>query len=253
MKEKKLIRLLSRMEDYLVLFFCVGMFCVGSYGLYDSYLVYHQANDDSILKYKPGYEGEEPEKEIQGRMTAWLTLEGTGIDYPVMQGESNFEYLNKNPYGEYSLSGSIFLDCRNAADFSDEYSLLYGHHMEKGYMFGDLDFYRNEEFFNAHEEGTLILRKTDSDEKENAEEQIEIRIISVMEALATDEVIFQVGKDVSGDKIQEILDKIEDTAIYKRPYEGNELIGFSTCKYPDTTERTVVIGELVREKLFGNS
>lgn len=247
-ESRGILDLLNRCEDFLVLVFCLGMFLVGAYGLYDSFMVYHQANDDSILRYKPGYEGEAPEKEIQGNMVAWLTLEGTGIDYPVMQGDNNFEYLNTNPYGEYSLSGSVFLDCRNAGDFSDSYSLLYGHHMENGYMFGALDRYRKEAFFREHETGTLTV----------GDRKREIRIIAVLEAMATDEVIFSAGRDVCDDqtvgggresagldrKTEDILKKIEETAIFSRYYEGKPLIAFSTCRYPDTAERTIVIGEL---------
>ncbi|MBR1845920.1 MAG: class B sortase, partial [Oscillospiraceae bacterium] len=61
-----------------------------------------------------------------------------------MQGETNGKYLNTDPYGEYSLSGSIFLDSRNAGDFSDSYSLVYGHHMADGMMFGALDAFFDE-------------------------------------------------------------------------------------------------------------
>lgn len=43
-------------------------------------------------------------------MVAWLTIDDTKIDYPVMQGKDNTEYLNKDPYGDYALAGSIFLD-----------------------------------------------------------------------------------------------------------------------------------------------
>lgn len=48
------------------------------------------------------------------------------------------EYINKDVYGEFSLSGSIFLSCMNKKDFSDNYNLVYGHHMANGGMFGDV-------------------------------------------------------------------------------------------------------------------
>lgn len=226
----KWIRLLSTIEDLLVFLFCLLFFLAGVYGLYDSYLIYRQANDSSILKYKPGYEAELPEKEIQGNMVAWLTLEGTGIDYPVMQGENNFEYLNKNPYGEYSLSGSVFLDYRNHADFSDDYSLLYGHHMEKGYMFGELDLYRDSAFFAEHMEGNLHVNGKDR----------KIRILAVLEVMATDEVIF----NPSGSDREAVLGRIREAALLSRKEKGEQLIALSTCRYPSTAERTVVIAEI---------
>lgn len=97
---RKLIRFLDQLEDLIVLIGCLFLFLIGLYGLYDSYLVYQDANDTSLLKNKPGYESEGAEKTIQGNMAACLTLDDTKIDYPVMQGEDNTEYLNKNPYGE---------------------------------------------------------------------------------------------------------------------------------------------------------
>jgi SrtB family sortase len=63
-------------------------------------------------------------------LVGFLTVEGTNIDYPVMQGIDNSHYLNTDPFGAYSLSGSIFLDSRSSPDFSDEYSVIYGHHMD---------------------------------------------------------------------------------------------------------------------------
>ena len=57
---------------------------------------------------------------------AWLTLDGTEVDYPILQGEDNYEYLNKNVYGEFALSGSLYLDSNNSRDFTDKYSLIYG-------------------------------------------------------------------------------------------------------------------------------
>ncbi len=227
---KKFIGLLSKGIDLAALLVCLGFFLAGAYGLYDSCLINRQANDDSILKYRPGYEGEEPEKEIQGTMAGWLTLEGTAIDDPVMQGDSNFEYLNKNPYGEYALSGSIFLDARNSTDFSDAYSLVYGHHMENSGMFGDLDLYRQEKFFQEHDSGTLIA----------GEKERQITIMAVIDALATDPVIFS-PEDRT---VEEIMERIQETAVFYRPVEGEQLIAFSTCREADSTERTVVIAVL---------
>ena len=68
----------------------------------------------------------------------WLTLDGTHIDYPVVQGADDLEYVNKAADGSFALSGAVFLSAANRADFSDAYNLLYGHHMENGAMFSDL-------------------------------------------------------------------------------------------------------------------
>lgn len=234
---RKIIRYLDRGEDFAVFLVCILFFLAGLYGLYDSYMVYKSANDTSILKYKPEYQAqEEPDKEIQGNMAAWLTVDNTNIDYPVMQGESNTEYLNKDPFGEYSLSGSIFLDSRNAPDFSDAYSLIYGHHMENNLMFGALDAFLEEEYFDTHRSGELIIDGTPH----------ALSIFAVVEAEATNEAIFAPTEtDVS-----ETLNYIEKHALFLDEKamtdkgENESLLGMSTCKYPDTAERTIVFAML---------
>ena len=150
---RKTVFFLDRLLDKSLLLLFLLCFLAGVYGLYDSYSIYSRTADDSLLYFKPGYDTEkEPEKKIQGSLAAWLTLKDAG-----MQGKDNTEYLNKDPYGEYSLAGSIFLDARNSPDFTDGYSLIYGHHMEGGLMFGPLDQYLDEAWFSSHRDGTLTV------------------------------------------------------------------------------------------------
>lgn len=94
---------------------------------------------------------------------AWLTLTGTEIDYPVVQGTDNFEYLDTAFTGEYSAGGAIFLDCGNAKDFSDSYNIIHGHHMSGGAMFGSLGNYLEEDFLESHRTGVLMSPRYDWD------------------------------------------------------------------------------------------
>lgn len=236
---RKIIRFIDNLIDKSVFLVCLVLFLLGSYGLYDSYMVYQQATDNSILKYKPGYETDDAtDKEIKGNMVAWLTIDDTKIDYPVMQGEDNNEYLNKDPFGEYSLSGSIFLDSRNSPEFKDEYSLIYGHHMEQGMMFGALDKFLDESYFNSHRSGTITV----------GEKVYKIRFFAVLECEATEQSIFaptETDKNESLDFIKQHALFLDDNAI---PGNEEKLLGLSTCKYPDTVERTLVFGALTPEK-----
>ena len=232
-KLKKFIRFLDRLTDKMMFLLFLLFFLIGVYALYDSYMVYMAANDDSLLKFKPGYEKEEPEKEIKGNMVAWLTLDDTSIDYPVMQGDDNSEYLNVDPYGDYSLSGSIFLDSRNSSDFTDEYSLIYGHHMEHDAMFGTLDKYLEEDYFDSHKTGTLYVDDVPH----------KIHLFAVMECAATQEEIFA-PTEISLDKTTKY---IQDHAMYLDENswdKDKKLLALSTCKYPDTADRTIVVGTL---------
>lgn len=233
---RRVVRFLDRLTDTGLLVFFLLLFAMGSYALYDSALVYMDANDTSLLKYKPGYEKEEPEKEIKGNKVAWITLDGTDIDYPVMQGNDNSEYLNKDPYGEYSLSGSIFLDSRNASDFSDSYSLIYGHHMEHGAMFGALDDFLDEDYFNAHRTGTLYV----------GDDVYRIQVFGVLECAATQEEIFAPTEI----PLEDTAGYITQKALYldeKAWDKDRKILALSTCKYPDTADRTVVLTTIEKE------
>ena len=134
------------------------------YALWDNSRVYAAADNvqAGLLAFKPQPQEDNSLsfgqlRDINPDVCGWLTLDGTAIDYPVVQGESNFTYLNTDVYGSFALAGSIFLDVDCDADFSGRYSLLYGHHMENGRMFGDLDKYKDGTFFRQNTTGTLTL------------------------------------------------------------------------------------------------
>ena len=88
--------------------------------------------------------------------TSWLTIEDTNIDYPVVQGKNDLYYASHDVFKKSSLTGAIYLAADNKPDFTDNYNILYGHHMDNGAMFGDLDKFKVEDFFNTHRAGTLI-------------------------------------------------------------------------------------------------
>ena len=110
---------------------------------------------------------EEPETEL-GRLFArlqainpdigaWITMPGTAIDYAVVRGRNNIEYVSTDIYGNFAIVGSIFLDSRNQADYSDTYNLLYGHNMSEHRMFSDVNLYKEEENFNKNQKGYIYL------------------------------------------------------------------------------------------------
>ena len=93
---------------------------------------------------------------------AWLKIDGTHINYPVMQANDNTWYLSHDYYGNSAASGAVFLDYRNAADFSDELSIIYGHRMNSDLMFSDVAKYRDADFFAAHISGELLTPEQSS-------------------------------------------------------------------------------------------
>ena len=75
----------------------------------------------------------------------WLYFPALDISYPVVQGEDNNFYLHQTYEKNYNFAGTIFIDYENKRDFSDCNTLVYGHNMKNGSMFGMLKKYRADE------------------------------------------------------------------------------------------------------------
>ena len=200
---------------------------IGAWQVYDNYYIFNHALDKDLLKYKPVHgQVSDESSPITDEMVAWLTIDGTNIDYPVMQGKDNSAFLNTDPFGNYSLTGSIFLDSRCSSDFSDEYSLIYGHHMDYGKMFGSLDDFLNESYLKKHTTGTLLVGR-------NAEKEYKLRVFAAMRVSSRDKTVFDIDKD----KIQQY---IKDNAKVYTKQEQKRIIGLSTCADAGSVNRIVV-------------
>ena len=170
-----------------------------------------------------------------------VLVDGTAIDYPVVQGESNFTYLNTDVYGSFALAGSIFLDVDCDADFSGRYSLLYGHHMENGRMFGDLDKYKDGAFFRQNTTGTLTLPGG----------SYRLEVLACLVVPASEQAIFAPGKwrsDAGG-----LLPFVEENALQmdaqalralEEEPEGAQFLAMATCSGEYTDARTVVLARM---------
>lgn len=89
-------------------------------------------------------------KAINPDIVAWIYIEGTNINYPVVQGTDNSQYLNRLFDGTVNSAGSIFMDYRNENDFSDRNTVFYGHHMSNGTMFDQVAEYKDQAFYDSH-------------------------------------------------------------------------------------------------------
>lgn len=88
--------------------------------------------------------------EVNEEIRSWLYSPDTVIDYPVCQGEDNSYYLTHLADGTYNKNGCLFIDCGNSGDFSDENTVIYGHHMASGKMFASLICYADQAYYEAH-------------------------------------------------------------------------------------------------------
>ena len=165
---------------------------------------------------------------------AWLTLDGTHIDHPVVQGEDNFEYLDRAFTGDYYAGGTLFLDFRSSRDLSDKYSIIHGHHMAGGAMFGDLEKYLDRRFFTEHYNGTLLTPTYDYD----------LRIIAAGEFDAYDQAIYTVGNEIP-------FGKIKKKTCFRRTYEiddAKQILALSTCSSDMTDNRIVVFCKMMNKR-----
>ena len=80
----------------------------------------------------------------------WLYSENTKINYPVMQASNNDAYLYHLMDGTYNNNGSLFIDYRCAKGFGDDNTIIYGHNMHSGYMFGQLQNYKDPDYYTEH-------------------------------------------------------------------------------------------------------
>lgn len=229
--------MLSILAGFLILV----MFLYGGYCLWDTARIYgNAAVGEELLKYKPTSETEGEHLSLQELALinpdtrGWLTIPDTHIDYPVLQGNDDMEYINKDVFGEFSLSGSLFLSCRNSSDFSDGYSLIYGHHMDHGGMFGDVVEYTDISYFEKHMEGWLYL----------ADATYQIQMFACVETDAYDSMIYGCGADTDLNKLLSYIE--EHAVVYKNMTTDRpaQVIGLSTCADARTNGRVIVFGRL---------
>lgn len=172
-------------------------------------------------------------------LAGWIRIEGTGIDYPVMQTLNDREYyLHRNFQKEESYSGMPFAGTGNLLE-SDDDIFIYGHNMKNRTMFTDLMRYENQEFWKKH---PIIVLDT-------LYEHREYKIFTVFYA-NEDEwekdsgLIYPVIRNMS-EKRSEYLERIMQEGLYDTGIEteiGKALLFLITCSYQEKNQRFVVLG-----------
>jgi sortase B len=95
-------------------------------------------------------------RSVNSDVVGWICIEGTNINYPVVQGTDNSFYLNRMFNGSDNRAGSIFMDYRNEKDLSGRNTVLYGHHMQNGTMFSQITKYKDQTFYDRHPTGFFL-------------------------------------------------------------------------------------------------
>ena len=181
--------------------------------------------DSAIVELKAEYED----------AVGWITIPHTGIDYPFVQVKDNRYYLDRDIDGNYSAAGTLFMDYLNSSDFSDFNTVIYGHHMKNGTMFGPLLKYNEKDFFNTNTSGTIFLENKTFD----------VEFFAYMIVQAEDHTVYE--SPAGRAERQKSLDYIlENSRHYREIGVGPEdqIVTLSTCAYEFKDARMLLAGKL---------
>lgn len=174
-------------------------------------------------------------------LAGWLNIEGTGIDYPVVQGEDDEYYLYHDFYGEEDKYGCLFVKaCANVFTPGTNI-IIYGHSMKDGSMFGSLDEYESYGFYQEH---PLLHFDTLYEER-----TYEVMSVFPSRIYGEDEEAFKYYQFYQADTEEEFEDFYEnvkrlslyDTGV--RAQFGDTFITLSTCAYHVEDGRFVVVAK----------
>ena len=182
-------------------------------------------------------------QEVNPDVLGWIYLPDSPISYPLLQGEDNVYYLRHNWKGVRNDPASIFLDYRAARDFSDFNTIIYGHRMKSGSMFGTLKYYESDaDYINTHP--SFYIRVGD--------EVFRYDVFALVDAPLDDPIYEWEFTDVAsrGAYLAHIngMDKLS-TSIHPTPQ--NQIVTLVTCTGRSYTSRLVLelmlAGRLVEE------
>lgn len=176
------------------------------------------------------------QEDVSGEVVGHLYCEGTKINYPVMQHSDNDFYLNHDSTGRVSAAGALFVEAHNFPDFSDVNTVIHGHHLNNGLMFGAIENWESQSWFDSHR--TLYLNTPAQNYK--------------LEAIAYYEVSKNSGAfqiDFSGLEeveswVNGLVSNAKSSSGYKY-YAGDRFVSLSTCVYDFTDARGVLLCKLI--------
>ena len=188
-------------------------------------LVYPEVDFESLLQ-------------VNRDVVGWLYIEGTNINYPVVQGMDNRHYVSTLIDGTYNDAGSIFMDYRNSRELADPHTVLYGHNMQNGSMFHDICNYRTQDYYDKHPMGMIVT----------PEKNYYFEIISGYVASLADPS-WQLEFVDDADLMNWVEDSVGRSSVVSQaePQPGDRIITLTTCSYEFNNARFVLVGILREE------
>ena len=163
----------------------------------------------------------------------WLYLPDTNINYPVMYSGDNDFYLHRAFDGSYLYAGSIFMDGRCSPDFSGTVSILYGHHMNNGSMFADVEKFMNAAYMQTHPYGWILISNA----------TYCIQFFSAARVDPTDAIY---ATELSQAQRMALLKEKSSVWLETDVSESDKLLMMSTCSTAGKNLRVVVAGKLIQ-------
>ncbi len=168
---------------------------------------------------------------------AWIYGPNTVINYPIAYTDDNFYYLDHIPGEIQNANGTIFIDCRNASDFSDQNTCVYGHNMNDGSMFASLRNYRDANYYTEHP--VIYLSTPDFNYR-----------LDLIAGFITEPTSFAYASTFdTPEQFMGHIELIKDLSTFKSDVQVNEtdkIVTLSTCTYERDDGRYVVVGKLTR-------
>ncbi len=180
-------------------------------------------------------------RDVNEDICGWLYIPDTNVNFPVLQGKNNKQYLFQSYKKEYLTAGSIFVDYRCRADLTDKNTVIYGHNMHNGSMFGKLKKYADEDYRDGHP--YVYLMRADG-------QWNKYEIIACFQA-AVDGAVYDLpleadGEDERFELLKETIEKENLYASSATLSEDDRLITLSTCTQDSRNDvRVIVIAKLI--------
>lgn len=169
-------------------------------------------------------------------IVGWISIEGTAIDYPVVQGVDNDFYLTHLPDKNKNSAGSIMMDVACDPAFGCAVTILHGHHMRSGAMFGDLDLYLEDGYYEEHP--TMLLKTPDGN--------FNVEIFAA--TIVNGREYGYLTSFRSEEEFDDFMTELREGSAFESDVEvsfGDRMLMLSTCEYTYDDARLLVVGKIV--------
>ena len=168
-------------------------------------------------------------------IVGWIYSPNTPINYPVVQTGDNYKYLKLGLNGKYLISGTNFVDFRNSDVGVDENYIIYGHNMKNQSMFGTVDNYLNQSYYDEHPTMYYLTPETNW----------RIDIIAG-KVVPFDDMIYSTNS--ASDYFAKHIENIIKNSYFKSKTKyslGDKIVTLSTCTDNSGKSRYILIGKFV--------